>query len=379
MASPALIAPKSWQALHSHLRQWFYRIDTQAMACNMACVAAHFYRKEPPVWLFVVGPSSSGKTRVGVDSFGGLNYIYPMGDITAKTFISASADYKGLLTEIGDHGVLTFKDFTTILSKREDERGEIAAQLREIYDGKFNKRTGMGVGVTWQGKITVIAGATNALERAWAIRRELGERFLTVRWPTTSDYAGLRLAASQRGRDPEINKELERLVMEIISNRTLELPKLPTEMVETTAAYAQVLARMRGQVYRDREKQITDLPVLEDSYRIHKQLLTAIAAHAALWHRTPEAADLAIARRLSLDSIPMTRRMIFDALRPLAPIHLFEIAKVTKLPDSTVQYHLEDLLALGVTQATIRSSTDTVYTFNDDFLEDLKLAELVQT
>src|SRR5580765_3739147 len=118
--SSALAVTLRWHSLHTYLKQWFHKIDNQAMACNMACVTAHFYRREPPVWLFVVGPSSSGKTRVGIDSFGGLNFVYPMGDLTSKTFISASSNYKGLLAEIGDHGVLTFKDFTTILSKRED-------------------------------------------------------------------------------------------------------------------------------------------------------------------------------------------------------------------------------------------------------------------
>jgi hypothetical protein len=376
-ATAALAVTAQWNNLSDYLNKWFYKTDTQAMACAMSCAAAHYYLDAVPVWLFVVGPSSSGKTRICIDSFDGAPAVWPMGDITAKTFISGNPKYSGLLGEMGKHGILTFKDFTTILSKREDERGEIAAQLREIYDGKFTKRTGMAHGGTWMGKVTVLAGATTALEKAWAIRRELGERFLTVRWPTTSDYQGLRLAAKQRGRDPEITRKLRELVGIIIQDRALDLPDVPDEMTETIAAYSQILARMRGQVIRDASRQITDHPVVEDSYRIHKQLCTAAAAHAALWHRLPGPEDLAIAKRLALDSIPLSRRMIFNALLPMAALSTAEICQFTLLPDSTADYHLEDLTSLGVINTLKSNQKATSHSFCKEFIEDLKLAEVI--
>lgn len=376
-AASALAVSSLWESLTNYLNRYFYKPDYQALACVLACTASHYYLDCPPVWLFVVGPSSSGKTRICVDSLDGLSNIWPMGDITAKTFISGNANYRGLLSDIGSSGILTFKDFTTILSKREDERGEIASQLREIYDGKFTKRTGMGAGETWRGKITVIAGATTALERAWAIKRELGERFLIVRWPTTSDYQGLRIAAAQRGRDPEINKQLEKRVMEVVHNRMPSLPDLPEEMLETIAAFSQILARLRGQVFRDREQLVSDHPVIEDSYRIHKQLCTIAAAHAALWHRTPQEQDLAIAKRVALDSIPLLRRLIFNALLPMAAVSTAEISTVTDLPYSTVAYHIQDLLALKATQTLTKSNAEGEHSFRPTFKEDLQLAGLI--
>lgn len=377
MAAPALAVTSRWTNLNDYLRQWFYRPDSEALACVLASAASHYYLDLPPVWLFVVGPSSSGKTRICIDSLSGLSHIWPMGDITSRTFISGQQGYAGLLADIREHGILTFKDFTTILSKREDERGEIASQLREIYDGHFTKRTGMHEGGTWRGKITVIAGATGALERAWAIKRELGERFLVVRWPPTSDYAGLRMAASQRGRDPEINKHLQECVMEIVSSRASTLPEIPTELTETIAAYSQILARMRGQVFRNPQGDIIDLPVIEDSYRIHKQLCTVTASHAALWHRPADDRDLAIARRLALDSIPLNRRLILSALLTMAPLSQIEIASATELPDSTTQYHLADLQALHVIDVTTGGKGNrTEYRFLRPFQEDIKLAGL---
>jgi len=38
--------------------------------------------------------------------------------------------------------MLLFKDFTTVLEKQKDERREIIAQLREIYDGFYSKKFG---------------------------------------------------------------------------------------------------------------------------------------------------------------------------------------------------------------------------------------------
>jgi hypothetical protein len=350
MTTTAATAAIEWQALSSHINRWFYKADIQALSCILAACAAHYDLTSPPVWLFVVGPSSSGKTRICVDPLESLSHVWPMGDLTSKTFISAFADYKGLLFDIKESGILTFKDFTTTLSKREDERAEIAAQLREIYDGKFTRRTGVDAGATWRGKITIVAGATEALERAWSIKRELGERFLIIRWPSTSDRTGLRLAASQRGRDPEISKQLQLHCVRFIQMREPRMPDVPEVMIDRLACYAQLLATMRGQVIRESSNghQIIDAPVVEDAYRIHKSLCTLVASHAALWHREPCEEDLAIGRRAALDSIPKSRRAVFECFRSLAPLAAADIQRLTRLPYSSIEWIGGELKALGV-------------------------------
>ena len=48
----------------------------------------------------------------------------------------------GLLCERGDRWIIVIKDFTSIISGERKARQEILGALREIHDGKWNRRVG---------------------------------------------------------------------------------------------------------------------------------------------------------------------------------------------------------------------------------------------
>ena len=48
----------------------------------------------------------------------------------------------GLLRQIGDHGILVIKDFTSIISANREIRTQVLAVLREIYDGYWIRNVG---------------------------------------------------------------------------------------------------------------------------------------------------------------------------------------------------------------------------------------------
>jgi len=73
---------------------------------------------------------------------------------------------------------MAFKDFTSILSKNPEARTEIMAQLREIYDGEYTKRTGTGDDIVWHGKVGAIAGSTEAVYKHLEDLSAMGDRFI---------------------------------------------------------------------------------------------------------------------------------------------------------------------------------------------------------
>src|SRR5438046_1578624 len=81
------------------------------------------------------------------------------------------------------------KDFTTVLTLHRDKRGEILAQLREIYDGHYRKEFGNGKVVDWTGKIGLIAGVTPIIDTYHAVNQVLGERFVCFRIKSESGAA----------------------------------------------------------------------------------------------------------------------------------------------------------------------------------------------
>src|SRR5215472_2555348 len=108
-----------WNEYVAFLRKWFFNPDIQAAEITLSAVAAHFYKDSEPAWLFILGPSSGDKSSICIRQVTDLPLVHPCGDLTFKTFLSG---YTGLpntsyLHRIGNSGILSFKDFTTFLSK----------------------------------------------------------------------------------------------------------------------------------------------------------------------------------------------------------------------------------------------------------------------
>lgn len=276
------------------------------------------------------------------------------GDITAKTFLSGytGTAHPSLLHKIKS-GILAFKDFTTFMSKRPEEQAEIASQLREIYDGSFVKNTGKGIEISWKGKITVVAAATPALERAWSTRRDLGERFLQVRISRKDGIQQSEFAQRQRGKEEFISSTTKRLAREFFQmspSITNPPPRLSNAQMTRVASMAELVSHCRGSVPRHPiTNAICDLPQIENSGRMAKALASLVSNHAALFRRTViEEEDMNIGKRVALNTIPATRSLIID----LIPIGGFipndRLILQAGLPEATIGFLTSDLEALGV-------------------------------
>jgi hypothetical protein len=144
-----------------------------------------------PIWTMLVAPSSGGKTTLIAPAVG-VPTVYFIDDLTEKTLLSG---YKvkgkevSLLTTIGS-GVMAFSDFTSILSKNPQSRGEILTQLKLVYDRKITKYTGTGKSA-WEGKIGFLGAATPDIYTQLESGRSMGERFLYywVEQPTDEEIS----------------------------------------------------------------------------------------------------------------------------------------------------------------------------------------------
>jgi hypothetical protein len=118
-----------------------------------------------PLWLMVISGSGDAKTET-VQSLSGAgalvtSTITSEGALLSATTRSAGAT-GGLLVKMGRRGLLTIKDFTSIISSDRNIRGAVLAALREIYDGRWERNVGFAGGrtLTWSGRITVVAACT---------------------------------------------------------------------------------------------------------------------------------------------------------------------------------------------------------------------------
>jgi hypothetical protein len=364
--------------LRAHLEANYHAPDLQAIEIVLCALVAHYYVQADPVWLFVEGRSRCGKTSCCINPMVGLPNVRMVGDLSPKTFLSGWKDQgKGkkkstsLLTEIGSNGILLFKDFTTLMSKRPEQRAEIVAQMRELYDGRLSKNTGMGASLDWAGKITAIAAVTQAVEREWSLLRALGERFLTVRYRSEmiDDSMNARRAMEQRGKERDIAQKAILLVGELVDHKTLPSTIIHPagEIMERLINLSRIVAMTRAQVIRV-GNDIVDVPDYESPTGIAKALAAVVSARAALYRRDHITdGDLKLAIKLAMDSIPMRRAKILEWTPRNDTTTWGEIRKHTGQAPSSLKWHLDELMALGIMHKDEASVDDCCWGFTKSF------------
>ena len=338
-----------FDSLADHINKHFYHSDLEALRAVLAAVHAH-YAGADPVWLFVIGPSGSGKTSVAINCISQLPDVMVISDLTPKSFLVGTPD--GQEKSILNHPsiIFAFKDFTTMISKRDDDQREIVATLREVYDGETSRRTATATR-NWSGKCTVIAAVTPAIERAWAIHRDLGERFMQVRWLNSSMPAEVaKMARNQRGQEKQIAEDMRALTMalfaDVASRPAAQLSDDDGDRIDSAAT---LIAKLRSHVVRDTHngRQIIDVSAPEEPTRLAKSLATLACHHAALFGRDlVKESDMKVALRVGLDTVPSSRLRIMQAIPPKDTIGTVAIRATSGVHKNTLLWQTDELEAV---------------------------------
>jgi hypothetical protein len=252
-----------------------------------------------------------------------------------------------------DGKTLTLKDFTTVLTMHRDKRGEILAQLREIYDGHYRKEFGNAKVVDWTGKLGLVAGVTPIIDTYTSVTQVLGERFLLYRLAAPDALAVARRSMRQQGHEPEMRRE----VREAIAAFLAALPRpgrieIPTPIEDRLAALAVFTAKARsGVLWDSRGNDIEYVPEPEGPGRLAKQFATLARGLAIV--RRGEAVrdtDYATVARVAHDSVPAHRAVMLDQLVKVygadEPLPTPDVAASTGYPTSTARRHLLELAAM---------------------------------
>lgn len=353
--------------LHCYLNKHFHRPDLEALDVALAAYRAHYFDGSKPIWLWIVGTSGSGKTEIAIKSLDSLPYIKPIGELTAAALISAKKGQSGILYRLPQRksdksytGILTFKDFTSFLAMRREDRAVVIAQLREVADGRWAKDTGERGAQTWQGKVSVVAACTPALEMAWSVHRSMGDRFLTVRWRDGDDEATANKAQEHDGLEEEMSLTIQRLASDYMGAPHFSPPPpLETFFMEPITKLALLSCWLRTPVHRDEyTHKIDDVGPKEKPTRMVKALRTLLCGHSALQNRPLLTTDLKIAYRIAMDSVPLKRFKIVDSMPDDTELSFGDILLSSGLARTSLQRELDDLHEIGVLSLSTRKVED---------------------
>lgn len=360
--SPAeMVSTAKWNVVTDYIKQWHYKPDIQSLDTILTCIAGQFDPHSAPIWLFLIGPSGSGKTSLGLSPLINLPNVHEVSTLTEHTWFSGYIGSKnaGLVNQIGS-GIATFPDFTTILSLRDDARNGIAGHMRLVYDGKAAPQNGALSIQPWKGKITVIAAVTPVIERYWGFLRDMGDRFVQVRWDRLHGPSVAKATRGQQDHQKIIAETMVRNMTDFFTSPKINYIAIPDVNVtqgDRLDNMSEITCIMRTQVHREAtgNREIRDIPQVEQTGRVGKSLPALVRYHSILHRRNYiDDSDMAIATRVAIDSIPYTRSRIITAIPPSTGISASNLQDLLNISESTIKWNMDELIALGV----IKESTN---------------------
>lgn len=349
--------------------RWLLLEDQTPILAVLGAVAAN-YLPGDPVWLGIVGPPSSAKTEI-LNSTSLLPHIYQLATFTPAALLSGTPAKQrdkgargGLLREIGDFGLLALKDFTSVLEMRPDTRAEALAALRELFDGAWTRRVGLGGGreLRWTGKLGLIFACTGIIDAHHSVISSMGDRFLLSRLRPVQNGQFARALKHVGEASKHMRTELAEAVAHLFADRRAQPRAISDDEIERIDNVVSLAVQLRGPVQRDRRtRDIEAVYGAEGPARLGLMIERLLAGLDVLGVERERA--MGVAEGVVMDSVPAIRRDAYEYARGRKDMYgkpeEFKTAAVANrlgLPTTTTRYALEDLAAYGL---VIRRSTQT--------------------
>ena len=252
------------------------------------------------------------------------------------------------------------------------------SQLREIYDGKYDKHTGTGDDIGWTGKIGVIAGVTEVVYEYMESMSAMGDRFIMygMEQPDRRKLLDFVLELDEEGKEDsrtqyENLRFLYQSYLRILNMQiTHERITFDTESKEDIKNVADFCTKARSGVVEDfRTGAVKFVPSKEMPTRMVKQLL-AIASGLVLIRKADgdidkdkpgqlQQSELNMLYKIAFDSIPIKRRMALRYLTKYSQGVITEgLAMKLNYQTDVVRAWLSQLNALGIVKRVKENAKD---------------------
>ncbi|MCK4504587.1 MAG: hypothetical protein KAW14_03130, partial [Candidatus Aegiribacteria sp.] len=341
--------------------------DTTCLRVPLATYVANQLDSDP-VWLFLVGSPSVGKTEI-LNLLIDLENVFEVSTFTQGALLSGSPKKEtdknssgGLLRIIGDHGFIICKDFTSILEMHREQRSNAVSSLREIYDGSYTRWFGSDGGkhAQWKGKLGFIAAVTPVIDAHHSVMNTMGERFIMYRMHTDRDTRLLqtRKALRRIGNSAEQRKKFRRKATELINSIEIpdQFPIFSEARLENFVILSNLVALCRSTVIKGEDRRVELVPEQESPPRLGKQLLTLFCALQFIGCTVLEAWKAIL--DVAFSSMPELRWKILKALQEDSSHSVKSLVSKIQQSDSSVRRKLEEMESFEIVERSKNGRKD---------------------
>jgi hypothetical protein len=364
----ATATPCSLNDVVAAFDKWLVLEDKTPLFALLGTVIANLLPGDP-VWLGIIAPPSSAKTEL-LNSISRLPFVAVAEAVSPAALLSGTPKRQrtkgatgGLLMQVGDFGILAFKDFGTVLEMRVEARAEMLAALRRVFDGEYVRTLGSDGGKTiaWSGKVGLIFAATQKYDLYHGVIGTLGDRFLLSRLDS-SDDSQFDMCFKHVG---TATKTMRGALAEAVTglfaslpNPLVEPPRMTKEEMATLKQTVMLAIRLRAGVERDRiRREIEAVYDPEGPARLALSLERLFSGLIIIGLARDVA--MKVIQKITMDSVPRFRLKAYRALTDTWQTTR-EVATTIELPTTTTHRALEDLVAqrLAVREATAENGAN---------------------
>jgi predicted transcriptional regulator len=203
------------------------------------------------VWLIIVGASGDWKSEQ-INALTGDIDVKIIRNFTSKTLVNGNPKVIDLVPSLKNKTIL-IPDLSQILKLHPNEKAEVWAQLRDLYDGYAGKQSGMGKDVEYKDlNITLIGASTPAIDKQILIHQDLGTRELIWRTEDAEKTKIMEMVLKNEKAEEIMRLELNKITINFLNSHTYNKDiEIPDEIMDQLKFQALLLTYLRAPAETD--------------------------------------------------------------------------------------------------------------------------------
>ena len=237
---------------------------------------------------------------------------------------------------------------------RQEKCDIILSQLRHVYDGGIDKKTGNGKNPTWKGKISFLGGVTEKIYGVEDNSASMGRRNIHYVMPeqnrrqTTRVARANRKAGDIREKREHIQEVFKTYIEYMVSHLPDALPEIPEDLSEEIIALADFSTHARTPTERNYRGELKMVTSIEMPMRMSEQLHLFAQIFAIMYGGEIPQQQKDVIYKVAFDSIPKQKRVALKVLAEYNSVQTRALAVQMNHPTDTARIWLEDLNVLEI-------------------------------